>query len=602
MQGLLVAIPQDKIDQVRLASDVVDVVSGYVTLKKRGKNYFGLCPFHQEKTASFSVNPDLQIFHCFGCGAGGNVFTFMMRVESLTFPESVRLLAKAAGIVLPEEEEDFGQLQEKEALFYANNLANEFFMANLVREAEAGPARRYLAERGLTEEAFARFGIGYSLNKWDGLLQHAAGKSVNPELLVRAGLVLHKEGGGMYDRFRGRITFAIHSLSKQVVAFGARRIIQDDSPKYINSPETDVYQKRYILYGLHLAREAVRQAGGIVIVEGYTDLISLHMAGIQEVVATSGTALTDEHARLMRRYTANATILYDGDSAGAAASLRGADILLASGFDVKISLLPGGKDPDEFVRENGAEAVRKQIQQGMALIDYKMQTLEQKGLLRTPSQKAESTRELISSIAKIADTIQKSFLLRDLAEKLNVEEAVLWTEVRKIENRTRLQVRPGGEKGQPFKGDRFLESKRGAAEVGLLEVALTQSELLPRILALITAEEFIHADIRAVFESLELDALEGVPFDIQRYFTMIREPQVAERISRALEQLHKPSHPARFAFDCLNTIRIVKLDARIEALRSQMKSGEKVAEEVMREYREAVEERKRLEQIEFAFE
>ena len=595
-------IPQDKIEQVRLASDVVDVVSGYVTLKKKGKNYFGLCPFHHEKTASFSVNPDLQIFHCFGCGAGGNVFTFIMRVEGLTFPESVRLLAKAAGIVLPDEEEDVSQLQEKEALFYANGLANEFFMTNLLHEAEAEPARRYLAERGLPAEAFTRFGIGYSLNKWDGLLQYAKSKSLNPEVLVRAGLVLKKEGGGMYDRFRGRITFAIHALSKQIVAFGARRIVEDNSPKYINSPETDIYQKRYILYGLHLAREAVRQADSVVVVEGYTDFITLHLAGIQQVVATSGTSMTEEHARLLRRYTAHASILYDGDSAGAAASLRGAEILLANGFDVRICLLPGGQDPDEFVRRQGVEAVRQQLEQGMALIDFKMKSLEQKGLLRTPSQKAESTRELLGSIARVTDIIQKSFLLRDLAEKLNVEEAVLWSEVHKMERRSRMQPQHGDSSSQPVKGDRFLESKRGAAEMGLLETALTQPELLPRILNLITANQFIHADVRCVFEHLELDALEGVPFDLQRYLALIREPRVAERISGAFEQRHKPSHPARFAFDCLNTIRISKLDERIEALRARMKSGEKVGEDLLQEYREAVEERKRLEQIDFAFE
>lgn len=596
------AIPQDKIDQVRLASDIADVVSGYVTLKKRGKNYFGLCPFHPEKTASFSVNPDLQIFHCFGCGAGGNVFTFIMRVESLTFPESVRLLAKAAGIVLPEEEEDLSQLQEKEALFYANQLANEFFMANLLREAEAEPARRYLASRGLTPELFSRFGIGYSLNKWDGLLLHARARSVNPELLLKAGLVLQKEGGGIYDRFRGRVTFAIRSLSKQVVAFGARRIIEDSSPKYINSPETPVYQKRFILYGLDLAREAVRQADCVVIVEGYTDLISLHLSGIEEVVATSGTAMTEEHARLLRRYTARAVILYDGDSAGAAASLRGAEILLAHGFDVRICLLPGGQDPDEFVRRNGAEAVRQQLQQGMPLIDFKMKSLEQKGLLRTPTQKAESTRELLASIARVTDVIQKSFLLRDLAEKLNVEEAVLWAEVHKLERRTRLQVRPEERGAQPVKGDRYLESKRGAAELGLLEVALTRPEFLPRILALITADKFLHADVRTVFQACELDALEGVPFDLQRMLALIREPAVAERITRALQLQQKPLHPERYAFDCLNTIRIAELNARIEILRVRMKGGERVEEALLQEYREVVEERKRLEQIEFAFE
>lgn len=595
-------IPQDKIEQVRMASDIADIVSGYVTLVKRGKNYFGLCPFHPEKTPSFSVNPELQIFHCFGCGAGGNVFTFVMRVERLTFPESVRLLAKAAGIVLPEEEEDLSQLQEKEALFFANNMANDFFVDNLLHAAEAEPARNYLRKRGLDEALYTRFGIGYSLDRWDGLLQYAAKKSVNPELLIRAGLVLRKEGGGAYDRFRGRITFAIHNLSTQVVAFGARRIINDDSPKYINSPETDVYQKRYILYGLHLAREAVRRENGVIIVEGYTDLISLHRAGITQVVATSGTALTDEHARLLRRYTANAFILYDGDSAGAAASLRGADILLSNGFDVRICLLPSGQDPDEFVREKGTAALQAQLSAAMPLMDYKLRLMEQKGMLKTPSQKAESARDLLSSVAKMADPIQKSFIIRDLGEKLHVEEAVLWSEVHKMEQRLRLQLRPDAPKTEERKVDRFFAGKRGAAEMGLLEIVFTHPELLPRIYGVLPAADFLHPDIRLIFEHLELDRLEGVAFEMQRYLSLIQDPVIASNISRVLQSPAHQAHPERFAFDCMNAIRIAKLDGRIEQLRAEMKSGEKVRDEVLQEYREIVEERKRLEQIDFAFE
>ncbi len=585
-----------------MASDVADIVSGYVTLTKRGKNYFGLCPFHPEKTPSFSVNPELQIFHCFGCGAGGNVFTFIMRVERLTFPESVRLLARAAGIVLPEEEEDLSQLQEKEALFFANNMANDFFVDNLLHAAEAESARNYLRKRGLDEALYTRFGIGYSLDRWDALLHYAGKKSVNPELLVRAGLVLRKEAGGMYDRFRGRITFAIHNLSNQVVAFGARRIVNDDSPKYINSPETDVYQKRYILYGLHLAREAVRRENSVIIVEGYTDLISLHSAGITPVVATSGTALSDEHARLLRRYTANASILYDGDSAGAAASLRGADILLSNGFDVRICLLPSGQDPDEFVREKGAEALRSQLGQAMPLMDYKLRLMEQKGMLRTPSQKAESTRDLLASVAKMADPIQKSFLIRDLGEKLHVEEAVLWSEVRKMEQRLRLQLRPDAPKSGEKKDDRFFATRRGAAELGLLEVVFAHPELLPRLLGVLPAADFLHPDIRAIFEHLELDGVEGIAFEVQRYLTLIQDPAIASTITRLLQKPGQQNHPERYAFDCFNTIRIAKLDQRIDQLRKEMKSGEKPKDEVLQQYRELIEERKHLEQINFAFE
>jgi len=597
------AIPSDKIEQVRLASDIVDVVSGYLTLRQRGKNHFGLCPFHQEKTPSFSVNPELQIFHCFGCGAGGNVFTFIMRIERLTFPESVRLLAKAAGITIPEEEEDRESLQEKEALYYANKFAHDWFQLQLQESPEAEAARRYLASRGLSLEVCLNYGIGYALNRWDGLLSQARQKSLNPDILLKAGLVLQKENGDYYDRFRGRVTFAIHNLSNQVVAFGARRMTEDKSPKYVNSPETEIYQKRLVLYGLHLSRESVRQKNQAVIVEGYTDFISLHRSGATNVVATSGTALTDDHARTLRRYTANTIILYDGDSAGAAASLRGADILLTNGFDVRICLLPSGRDPDEYVRLEGAEAVQRRIAAAVPLMEYRVQLLEKQGLLRTPNQRAEAIRDLLGSVALIGDAMKKAFVVRDLAEKLNMEEALLWAEVRKLERRSRLQIKTEeSAETATVPGDFFL-NRRGAAELGLLEVVLLQPDRVGSIVGAIQSDEFLHPEIREIFRMIELDFIEGSPYDPGRYISNLRDPYIAGQISGALQRTQTAhANPDRYAFDCLNVIRISKLDEQIDELRKRIQSDRAAAKELLARYQELVTERQRLAQIDFALE
>ncbi len=596
------SIPQDKIEQVRLASDIVEVVSGYLTLQRRGKNYFGLCPFHSEKTPSFSVNPEMQIFHCFGCGAGGNVFNFIMRMERLTFPEAVRLLAKAAGIAIPEEHEDASNLQEKEALFFANNLANEYFQKTLQESLEAEAARNYLQRRGLLPEAWLTYGIGYSPNKRDSLLKFAVEKALNPEIIFKAGLVLRNESGEYYDRFRGRITFAIYNLSKQVIGFGARRIVEDNSPKYINSPETEVYQKRYVLYGLHMTRESVRQKNQVIIVEGYTDFISLHQAGVTNVVATAGTSMTEEHAHLLRRYTANAVLLYDSDSAGAAATLRGADILLTSGFDVRICRMPAGQDPDSFVRNNGSTVMQANIAAAESLLDYRIRLLEEKGMLHTPSQKAEATRDLLASVAKIADPIQKSYVVRELAEKLRLEEAVLWTEVRRLERRQRLFVK--GEESPPSSvGSDFFQGKRGAAELGLLEVAFSHPPFISTILSAIRADELVHPEIRAIFEQFEIDHLEGIEFDPQRYLVQIEDPFIAKRLTQLLQSKKKLiTNPERYCFDCLNAIRISQLDKQIDDLRRRMQADRDLARALLAEYQALVAERKRLAQLDLALE
>ncbi|MFQ5751493.1 MAG: DNA primase, partial [bacterium] len=422
------SIPEHKIQEVREATDVVDLVSGYVTLKKSGRNFFGLCPFHPEKTPSFSVNPEKQIFHCFGCSAGGNVFTFLMRHEGISFLESVKFLAQRAGIQIDYEERDESVVKKNEALYYINEFAARFFQTTL-RNPEGEYALNYLKNRSFKLEDIKVFGLGYASGGWDNLIQNAKKEAIDIQLLLRAGLILKKEGGGYYDRFRDRIMFPIWNLSGRVVAFGGRKLNeQEDSPKYINSPETSVYEKGKLLYGLYQNRNEIRKLERAIFVEGYTDLMSLVSSGVKNVVATLGTALTEEQARLIRRYTKNVVLMFDSDTAGSAATLRGADILLENALEVFITSLPEGYDPDSFVKHEGATGVREQVKNAVNLFDYKLHQT----LLQTPEKRSDGIRSLLESLAKLNDKIQRSILLRQIAEKLEIDEKILWGELESV--------------------------------------------------------------------------------------------------------------------------------------------------------------------------
>lgn len=597
-------IPQNKIDEVRFASDIVDVVSGYLTLRQKGRNHFGLCPFHKEKTPSFSVNSDLQIFHCFGCGAGGNVFTFIMKIEGLTFPEAVKLLAKQAGITLPEEAENFEVYREKEALYYANNLAAELFQLTIQTD-EAAEARAYLNERGISDTEFDTFGIGYAPNGWDGLIQYAEAKKLNPEVLHRAGLVIHKEdSGSYYDRFRGRITFAIKNLTGQVVGFGARRIINDNSPKYINSPETDIYQKRFILYGLYQSRDNIRKNDEVVICEGYTDLTSLYRVNVQNVVTTSGTALTEDHARLLRRYTSNAVLLYDSDSAGAAAAIRGADILLENGMEVKICMMPQGLDPDEFARTRGEEETKRLIASGVPLMEFKLNKFEYQNRHASSSQKATSTRDILTTIAKVNDPIRRSFLVRDLAERLKLEESSLWTEISQIQRQNRVRVQRQESGSSEEKTDVFFQTAKGDAELGLLQVAMRHPDIIGRILKNVKLEDITHDEIRSIFETFST-GIDPLTFQPQAYLTAFQDQTIAAKLSHLMLQENPFPKPWATARACLVKLHTTLADAEIKRVKEEMKPGANPGKDIhtlLEELKYYSEEKKKIQAGEYIIE
>ncbi|GAB5521918.1 MAG: DNA primase [Rhodothermales bacterium] len=430
LETVLMIIPDDKVEEVRSASDIVGVVGDYVRLKRRGSNFIGLCPFHNEKTPSFNVNPSLGIFKCFGCGAGGDVFSFIQRTESLGFVETVRLLAERAGIELPDEDnQDREAYNETESIYHALRLAARFFYTNLTQHEAGAEALAYVKGRGITPESVKGFGMGYALNGWDGLLKHAETKQVSPEVLGQAGLVIKRnDGSGYYDRYRGRVIFPIFSHVGKVLGFGGR-IMQSDpkQPKYINSPETKVYHKSRVLYGLYQGKQAIRRDEEVILVEGYTDVIALHQAGVQNVVASSGTALTPEQVKMVGRYAKKIVMLYDADAAGAKAALRGIDIVLEQGLTAYAVSLPGGEDPDSYVQAHGGEAFREYVKtQRLDFVRFKHELAQRAGAFDTPEGTAEAQRGVIETIARIPDPLMRETYMRTASDVLRVPDSYLY--------------------------------------------------------------------------------------------------------------------------------------------------------------------------------
>ena len=505
-------IGQEKIEEVRNASDIVDVISGHVRLKKRGKNYLGLCPFHQEKTPSFSVSPEKQMYHCFGCGVGGNVFTFVMELEKVSFVDAVRTLADRAGIALPSPTgADLAQETENEALYGVCRLAGLFFYENLTSTVEGQLALKYYYHRGFTDETIRKFGLGYSVNSWDALTRKAEGEHIDLSVLDKAGLVVRREdGSGYYDRFRGRAMFPILSPSGRVIGFGARKLREDDHlGKYINSPETAIYNKSRVLYGLFYAKESIRERECAVLVEGYADLITVFQAGIHNLVASSGTALTEEQIQLLGHYAKTIVVVYDADTAGSNATARGIDLIIEQGLDVKVAELPPGDDPDSFVRRQGGEEFKRVVDNGVSFLDYKARLFRSQGVLDSPEGQTTAVRSLVATLSRMKDELKRGFYIRRLSETYGIYETVLYRELETIlgKERSRTQSRPGGERGFsaswaiPSLPARSTSKELSAAEGDLLRLLFEHGEEMLRVVfAHVDASHFHHTEARKLVQ------------------------------------------------------------------------------------------------------
>ncbi|HLT05914.1 MAG TPA: DNA primase [Cyclobacteriaceae bacterium] len=426
-------------EKVRERADIEDVVNDYVPLKKRGQNLWACCPFHHEKSPSFSVSPVKQFYKCFGCGKAGDAIQFIMDIEGIGFNEAIRHLANKYGIEVEEETAPTPELvqayNERESLYIALGFAKDFFVENLSTDEGKAVGLSYFIERGFTPKIIEKFDLGYALDGWDYMLKAAKAAGFKEDILLKAGLVLEKEGDAsrLYDRFRNRVIFTIHNLGGKPIGFGARILKQDKKqPKYINSPETEVYHKSDVLYGMFQAKQAMRQMDNCYLVEGYTDVISLHLSGIENVVASSGTSLTENQIKLIKRFTDNVTVLYDGDPAGIKASLRGIDMLLEGGLNVKAVVFPEGEDPDSYSRKVGSQTFKNYLQeQAKDFLSFKI-ALYAKEIETDPIQRAEVTRQVIQSIGKIPDPLIRAAYIKETSKLLEVEEDVIHIELNKL--------------------------------------------------------------------------------------------------------------------------------------------------------------------------
>ena len=519
-------------DRIRDATDIVDLVSEHVQLTRRGRNFLGLCPFHEEKTPSFNVNPDRQFYHCFGCGAGGDVFKFIQEIDRVTFIEAVKFLAERAGIALPERSGPSREETEAaDELYRANDLAQKYFHHLLINDKVGTSAREYLQTRSLTGETIARFGLGYAPPEWDALLKVAGRRGLSPQILERAGLALPRStGSGHYDRFRDRIAFPIANLSDRTIAFGARALQSDQEPKYLNSPETSIYHKGRVLYGLSISRDAIRRQDAVLVVEGYMDLISLAQAGVQHVVATSGTALTEDQGRLLARFARQVVLLFDGDAAGSTAAMSGLEVILGTGLDARVVSLPAEHDPDSFVQDHGPEALLKRAENAQSVLDFYLKQLAQQHDLSSVEGKARAVERLKPLLAKPRDAVRRDLLLREVAERISIDEQSLRHD---LQASLRRPQRPRMESAEPSPTAVPDPPRHELEFVGLL---LNFPQLIPETVREFAPDSLTDARTQALCRTLFDHHAHGKAIDLGMIISELEDDALARLAAQCAAQ------------------------------------------------------------------
>jgi DNA primase len=553
-------------DRVKQQADIVRVIGEYVRLKKSGQNFSGLCPFHSEKTPSFAVHPVKQIYHCFGCGVGGDVFKFVMEMEKIPFPEAIRVVAEKCGIAVPRARErtpeERKENQQRTSLVEMHRGAAAFFAQQLNGTPEGRAAKAYLLDRGLDSEAATQFGIGFAPSGGEALLR--AMKQKYPEKVLEAsGLFSRDQSGRLYDRFRRRVMFPIASESGKIVAFGGRAL-GDDLPKYLNSPETPIYSKSNVLYHLDRAKEALRQRDFAVLVEGYMDAIAVARAGISNVVASCGTSLTEPQVKLLNRFTRRVIVNYDPDTAGQAATERSLAILLEQGAEVRVLALPGGKDPDSFIRAEGAAAYTKLLNESPSYVDYLI-SRARKMDLTTAEGKLRAVNFLMPYVQRIPDRILRSEWATRIAQQLRIEEPVLRESMRKAasERRSEVKARPElvGRAGKP-------------AERRLVQMLIEAKEFRSQLAQAIRAEE-LHKGLETErVLAVLLDAAEsGERPDAASLAMALEDPDRRLLFEIAFEPVPENESSWEMAEDCLRILRLRKLRPRLQALKDKQIQG-----------------------------
>lgn len=583
-------IPQDIIEEIRRRNDIVEVIAEYLPLKGSGGNYKALCPFHSEKTPSFTVTRQKQIFHCFGCGVGGNLFHFIMKYEHMSFPETVAYLAKRAGVTLPKSR--FSATSSpleahKEQLYGMNELAAKYFHERLLNSPQGEKARSYLQTRGIDQHSIERFHLGYAPASWDGLLRYGAERGFQPPTLAEVGLVKARDDGrGFYDRFRDRVMFPICNVTGRVVALGGRLLDNlPEAPKYLNSPETTIYKKGTLLYGLHLAKQAIRAEGRVLIVEGYLDLISLFQSGIEHVVATLGTALTRNHVQLLNAYAKEAVLVFDGDTAGRSAALRGKDYFLQGhvryflpsahvsslmealegDLHVKVMLLPQGHDPDTFVQAEGRDALLAKVREAQPFIEFLLDAEADGHDLASVQGKLAYVRKLLPLIVNLGNQVERTEYLSELVKRTGVAPAALAAELHKLKSRAPASAPTAESHYFPPLGPERL----------LVQLLLLHHGWISHAQAQLPSDRVQEPNLRAILQALYSLAPDTGEIDVAALLERLPDEQQRDLVARLVLEPLGDEGVQQQIDDCLTAIQRRDIEAQLKGLKEEMHAAER---------------------------
>ncbi|MBX2975202.1 MAG: DNA primase [Ignavibacteriaceae bacterium] len=616
-------IPEQKVEEILHSADIVDFVGQFVQLRKRGKNYVGLCPFHNEKTPSFTVNSEKQIYYCFGCQEGGNVFKFLMSYKKISYVEAIQEIAGDLGINIEYEENKFGVQSETEVLFDINEEAARFFSNNLLKSAEGERGRLYFDNRKIKINSIRSFGLGYAQTKRDALVNHLLEKKIDIEKAIELGLIGRTDKGVLYDRFSNRLIFPIFSPNGRVIAFAGRVFeTSDNMAKYINSPESKIYFKGRILYGLSHSKDEIRKLNSALLVEGYMDLISLHQHGIKNVVAVSGTALTEDQVQLLSRYTKNVVLLFDADNAGIKASMRSIEILLKQDMNIKIVSLPAGEDPDSFVQKFGKDEFLNCIQRAVNFLEYQFSIYESSGKFADPVSSTEAIRELVKPIGLISDELKRSMLIKSLAEKFNLREKLLESETEKVlknlaRETGRVDKTVSKEEALQLIDKSVSEREKELKPLLKLEKEILQillegkSSILDYIFENIDVEDFYLIEHKKIFELVRTMNQSVDYFNVNSLLAKLNDETLQKycielsvdkyRISDKWDSnnvIENEKSAIKHAKDLVRKIKLIPIEQSIRDNFEQIKSvkDEKLQIELMRENSELNQEKKFIEQ------
>ncbi|MCK4400894.1 DNA primase [bacterium] len=551
-------IPESVIENIQQQNDIVSVISSYIPLKQVGRSFKALCPFHHEKTPSFIVSPEKQIFHCFGCGAGGNIFGFVMKYENMPFIEAVGLLADKAGISITRQKVNTDVL----GMYKVNNMVSDYFTNMLINRSEGKHACEYLKNRGIDSQTIKDFKLGYAPASPKSLLEFAKGEKISETFLDKAGITAYdSREKNRYVRFKNRIIFPIYNTQGKIVGFAGRALDDKTLPKYLNSPQTNLYNKSNILYGLNIAKKNIADNKHAVIVEGYMDLLPLYQAGFLNVVASSGTSLTVQQAKLLLRYATKATIVYDGDTAGTNATLRGLDILVEQGLMVKIVRLPVGEDPDSFLNKYGKNKFFNMLEEASDIITYKIGILKKQLDSASVDGKVEIARNILPTISKITDSMRKSEYIRYLAARLSLDEASVLDELGKIENQASERI---------FYPPTTSLLPTEKVEKHLLQLMLEDTDIIKKVRQYLAVEDFLNNDYRQIADLLFKLDIAGKMFSYKNVLNQLKNNALKNIVTGLIMETIPHSEKEKEINQIIAKLKEKKINKRIAELNASL--------------------------------